>query len=402
MKFDTRAISISLIILATIAVFYVLVVGKAFLVPLAVAVMIWYVINALSRTYAKIIPGISESNWLTTLAALISIALFITFAIDMVQRNIADVNAEIPTYKANFENLAGRIAERFELETLPNVTQLFEGVEVAPVLSSLVGGFTTAINTVFLVLIYVLFLMLEQGTFKRKLIALLPDPERRESISSILTHTQEDIQTYLWIKTVTSTTTGVVSYFVLSWVDVDFAGFWAFTIFLLNYIPTIGSIIATLFPAVLALIQFNTPAEFFIVLIGVGAIQIVVGNFLEPKLMGNSLNVSPLVVMLSLTLWGSIWGIAGMFLSVPITVMMLIVFAHFERTRYLAVLLSGDGNLKFAENGFAVSDAEEGEAESEALIELNMADKLKTVSQPKATSATIEEAAETKPDPSGD
>ena len=133
-------------------------------------------------------------------------------------------------------------------------------------------------------------------------------------------------------------------------VGVDFAGFWAFTIFLLNYIPTVGSIIATLFPAVLALIQFDTFAEFFIVLIAVGAIQLVVGNVLEPKMMGSTLNVSPLIVMLSLTLWGSIWGVAGMFLSVPITVIMLIIFAHFEKTRYLAVLLSGDGDLKFTED----------------------------------------------------
>jgi AI-2 transport protein TqsA len=162
---------------------------------------------------------------------------------------------------------------------------------------------------------------------------------------SILSHAQEDIQTYLWIKTVTSTVTGVVSYFILKWVGVDFAGFWAFTIFLLNFVPTVGSIIATLFPAILALIQFETIYQFLFVLISVGTVQIVVGNFLEPKLMGRSLNVSPFVVILSLTLWGSIWGIAGMFLSVPITVMMLIVFAHFEQTRYLAILLSGDGCL---------------------------------------------------------
>lgn len=350
MNFDSRAITICLIILATIAVFYVLVVGKAFLVPLAVAVMMWYVINALSRSYARLLPGITQSNWLTTTAALISIALFITFAIDMVQSNIGDVNRAVPEYKANFDLLAAKLIERFDLGALPNVTQIVGGIEFAPVISSLAGSFTTMISNIFLVLIYVLFLMLEQGTFKRKLIALLPDKSRRESISSILDHTQEDIQTYLWIKTLTSATTGLVSYFVLKLVGVDFAGFWAFTIFLLNYIPTLGSIIATLFPAVLALIQFNTAQEFFIVLLAVGAVQLVVGNFLEPKLMGSSLNLSPFVVILSLTLWGSIWGIAGMFLSVPITVMMLITFAHFEQTRYLAVLLSGDGSLKFAES----------------------------------------------------
>lgn len=349
MNFESRAIAICLIILATIAVFYVLVVGKAFLVPLAVAIMIWYVINALSRTYARLLPGVKQSNWITTVAAIITIALFITFAVDMVQSNLADVKRAAPVYKANFDLLAAKLIEQFNLGVLPNIAQIVDGIEVAPVISMLAGSFTTMISNIFLVLIYVLFLMLEQGTFKNKLIALLPEKSRRESVSSIIAHTQEDIQTYLWIKTLTSVTTGLVSYFVLRLVGVDFAGFWAFTIFLLNYIPTIGSIIATLFPAVLALIQFNTAQEFFIVLLAVGTVQIVVGNFLEPRLMGSSLNLSPLVVLLSLTLWGSIWGIAGMFLSVPITVMMLITFAHFQRTRYLAVLLSGDGSLKFAD-----------------------------------------------------
>ena len=192
--------------------------------------------------------------------------------------------------------------------------------------------------------------MLEQGTFKRKIKAIFPEQENRNSIMSILSHAQDDIQTYLWIKTVTSTLTGLISYFVLLAAGVDFAAFWAFTIFLLNFIPTIGSIVATLCPALLALIQFDTVSQFFIVLIGVGFIQLMVGNFLEPKLMGNTLNVSPFVVMMSLTLWGSIWGIAGMFLSVPITVVMLIVFAHFKNTRYIAILLSGDGDLKFADD----------------------------------------------------
>lgn len=351
MNFDTRAISISLIILATIASFYVLVVGKAFLVPLAVAVMIWYVINALSRTYTRFIPWIDSPNWITTSASLISIGLFIMFSVDIVRGNIADVTAAAPTYKANFDQLAARLIERFDLTTLPNAKQIISGFEVAPVISNLAAAFTNMISNIFLVLLYVLFLMLEQGTFKKKIAKMFPDQGQQGSIMSILAHAQDDIQTYLWIKTITSTITGMVSYFVLLLVGVDFAGFWAFTIFLLNFIPTVGSIVATIFPALLALIQFDNPiGPFLIVLIGVGAIQVVVGNFLEPKLMGNTLNVSPLVVMLSLTLWGSLWGIAGMFLSVPITVMMLIIFAHFNGTRYLAVLLSGDGNLKFTES----------------------------------------------------
>lgn len=349
MSRHNQAISASLVILATIAVFYVLVVGKPFLVPLAVAIMIWYVINALSRSYARLLPKIDKPNWITTTAALISIGLFIFFSVDLVRGNINDVQAAAPNYKANFDVLASKILVQLNMESWPNIKEVISGFEVAPMVTTLTATFKNIISDIFLVLFYVMFLMLEQGTFKKKIAQMFPDQDQQGSILSILSHAQEDIQTYLWIKTVTSSITGVISYFVLLLVGVDFAGFWAFTIFLLNFIPTVGSIIATLFPAVLALIQFETFTEFFIVLAGVGTVQLVVGSFLEPKMMGNTLNVSPLVVMLSLTLWGSIWGIAGMFLSVPITVIMLIIFAHFEKTRYLAVLLSGDGDLKFTD-----------------------------------------------------
>lgn len=351
MNNDNPAISISLVTLATIAVFYVLVVGQAFLVPLAVAIMVWYVINALSGVFAKVLPSITEKNWITTLASLVSIGLFITFAVDMVQNNIADVTAAAPEYKRNFDQLVTKLTQQTNLAAyVPNISSIMDGIEVAPIISNLAGTFIGMISNISLVLIYVLFLMLEQGTFIKKISAIFPNEERRESVLSILSHTQSDIQTYLGIKTMTSTITGVVSYFILLAVGVDFAGFWAFTIFLLNFIPTVGSIIATLFPAILALVQFDTLFQFVLILITVGAVQFAVGSVLEPKLMGNSLNVSPFVVMISLTLWGSIWGIAGMFLSVPITVIMLIVFAHFERTRYLAILLSGDGSLKFADS----------------------------------------------------
>jgi len=349
MNIDTRAISVSLVILATIAVFYVLVVGQAFLVPLAVALMVWYVINALSRTFAKAIPYFDRPNWITLLLALVSIGMFFGFTIDMVSDNIAQVRAAAPEYKANLDLLINKLASNSRFDLLSNVKQMVSKIEIAPLISTLASTFTSMIGNVSLVLFYVMFMLLEQGTFHRKIRAIFPNQNQRGSIMSIMSHAQEDIQTYLWIKTVTSSLTGTISYVVLLLVGVDFAGFWAFTIFMLNYIPTIGSIIATLFPAVLALIQFDTFTQFFIVLASVGAIQVVVGNFLEPKLMGNTLNVSPFVVMMSLTLWGSIWGIAGMFLSVPITVMLLIVFAHFNKTRYIAILLSGDGNLKFAD-----------------------------------------------------
>ena len=353
MDLNNKAVSTSLITLATISVFYVLVVGKAFLVPLAVAVMIWYVINALSRNFVRVVPWVTKPNWLTKTLSILSIGLFIALTVDMIQTNVADVRAAIPDYSENFAKLLDKIEHMVSpaiLELIPNPKDLLTKLDFAHIASGLTGTLKAMIEDISLVLIYVPFLLAEQGTFKRKISEIFPEQRKHDSVMSILTHTQEDIEKYLWIKTLTSALTGLVSYFVLRLVGVDFAVFWAFTIFMLNYIPTVGSIIGTLFPALLVLIQFDTFGPFFIVLFGVGAIQVLVGNVLEPKLMGNSLNISPLMVMLSLTLWGSIWGIAGALLSVPITVMLLIIFAHFEPTRYIAILLSGDGSLKFAQH----------------------------------------------------
>ncbi len=126
-------------------------------------------------------------------------------------------------------------------------------------------------------------------------------------------------------------------------VGLDFAEFWALLIFFLNYIPNIGAIVATAFPSLLALIQFQNWLPFIIITSALTTIQFIVGNLIEPRYLGKSLNLSPLVMLIALAVWGAIWGVIGMFLAVPITVMMIIIFAHFEKTRGLAILLSQDG-----------------------------------------------------------
>ncbi|MCH9755622.1 MAG: AI-2E family transporter, partial [Gammaproteobacteria bacterium] len=139
--------------------------------------------------------------------------------------------------------------------------------------------------------------------------------------------------------------TATASWGIMAWIGLDFAEFWALLIFFLNYIPNIGAIIATLFPALLALIQFQSWMPFVAMTSGLVAVQFLIGNIIEPRYLGRSLNLSPLVILFALGLWGVIWGVMGMFLSVPITVMMIILFAHFPATRPIAVLLSKDGKI---------------------------------------------------------
>lgn len=135
------------------------------------------------------------------------------------------------------------------------------------------------------------------------------------------------------------------SWVIMRLIGIDFAEFWAVLIFVFNFIPYVGSFFAVLLPVMLTLLQFGAIGTFLVALVSLTGVQVLVGNFLEPRLMGRSLNLSPIVILLSLAAWSSLWGLVGAFLCVPITVVMLIVFSEFETTRPLAILLSQDGRI---------------------------------------------------------
>lgn len=175
---------------------------------------------------------------------------------------------------------------------------------------------------------------------------MFPEEERFQSISKALQRVNSSVKTYLTIKTLVSVTTSLISYGIMWAVGLDFAIFWAFLIFLLNFIPTVGSLVATVFPALFTLLQFEGWGPFLIVFFGVGFVQFLVGNIIEPQFMGSSLNISSLVVILALTVWGTIWGIMGMVLAVPFTVTLMVILVQFKQTRPIAILLSDDGKFE--------------------------------------------------------
>jgi predicted PurR-regulated permease PerM len=164
----------------------------------------------------------------------------------------------------------------------------------------------------------------------------------------VIAEIDHDIRIYMGVKTLASTITAALSWAIMTFVGLDFAEFWALLIFLFNFIPNIGSLIATALPTVLALAQFDTLRPFAIVGIGVTAVQLLVANVIEPNLTGKSLNMSPLVVMLALVLWGMMWGAVGMLLCVPITAVIMIILSHFPSTRWIPILLSKDGGIREA------------------------------------------------------
>jgi predicted PurR-regulated permease PerM len=145
------------------------------------------------------------------------------------------------------------------------------------------------------------------------------------------------------VQTVTGLIIAAASWTVMAAVGLDNAVFWAFLIFIASYIPVIGGLIGILAPPLFALVQFETYWQALTLLIVLQVIQFIVGNVILPRMQGRSLNVDPVVVLLALAFWGAVWGVAGMFLSTPLTVMMMVILAQFPGTRWVAVLLSADG-----------------------------------------------------------
>jgi predicted PurR-regulated permease PerM len=123
----------------------------------------------------------------------------------------------------------------------------------------------------------------------------------------------------------------------------DNALFWSLVIFVLNYIPLIGAAAAWILPTLFAMVQFDSTGKILLLAVLLFAVQTVIANTLQPKMMGDSMNLSALVVVLSITLWGALWGGVGAFLSAPLTVIIMIILAQFSTTRWIAVLLSSDG-----------------------------------------------------------
>jgi AI-2 transport protein TqsA len=324
-----------------------LVAGRSFLVPLAVALLVWNLLNALAGAFERIrFLGRPFPKWLAWPMSLIALLLTNALFYWILVSQSDALRKAAPVYQANLEKLTGKLTALLGIEKMPSTAQLVESLDLGAMLSWLGGSVGATLSEIVLVALYVAFLMVEQKFFPVKITRLASSEQDAARMRALMTDISKQIQTYICIKTVVSLLTGLVSYIVLRLIGVDFAAVWALIIFLLNYIPNVGSFLGVVFPALLTLVQFETFTPFVMVAVGLGAVQFIIGNVVEPSMMGSSLNLSSFVIILSLTFWGMVWGIAGMILCVPIMVCIAIVCAHFHQLHWVAVLLSTDGNVK--------------------------------------------------------
>ncbi len=333
------------IFLIVITVVVVAIYAQSIIIPFILAVLFWFIIRVIKKLFLKIKFLQRWPQWLLTILSSFILLVILYLAIDVITTNIQQLSAKLPEYQANVSSVTLSINEKFDTDLMTVFSDYAKDFDFSTILSSLLSALTGLFGNTFTILLYMLFLLLEEPILSYKLKAMYPDKKRLEHVKTLIGKIDTSVGSYIALKTIVSLITGVLSYTALLFIGVDAPAFWAFLIFILNFIPTIGSLIATTFPTIFALLQFGEITPAILVLGIVGAIQLIVGNLIEPKLMGNTLNISPLVVFIALAVGGVIWGITGMLLSVPITVVLIIIMSEFPETRSIAILLSQKGIL---------------------------------------------------------
>jgi predicted PurR-regulated permease PerM len=338
-------------IIATVALGMVLAQGAHILAPFALAVFIWLVMEGFARAIRRPFPHLPD--WIAHFFAMAVAVIAIIGFVSILRSAILEFAGKSDLYEARINELIANIYALLGLSDEPPKLSalLFSDTSVRfiePALSSVQG----LAGDMVLILIYVAFLYVTANSFSRKLDRIFSRPADRERARLIGADVRRTMEQYLWVQTALSIITTSLTYVTLLALGLDNALFWALVIFVLNYIPTIGSIFATVLPALFAIAQPVWPGWMpddpmicaVIVFFGVSVWQFVIGNFVGPRMTSNSLNLSALVVLLSLAVWGALWGLPGMFLSAPLTVLIMIVLAQIPGARWIAVLLSADGN----------------------------------------------------------
>jgi AI-2 transport protein TqsA len=312
------------------------------LATFALALILWLGVEGLARwlhARASIMP-----RWLATPVALVAIIALVGLVGYGVALNVGRIAGETTAYKARIDALAATLWRLGDAPGAPpTVSALLRESGGGRILSLIADGVQSIASNVLLILIYLGFMFSAAAQLTGKLDRIFPRAEVRVHVSAILTAIRQSMQDYLWVQTVLSVLISILTYATLRLIGLPNAEFWCFLIFFLNYIPTIGSIFATLLPTLAALVVWTDPGHIALVAGGVGVWQFAVGNLVQPRMMSESLNLSAIVVLLTLALWGAIWGIAGAFLAAPMTVMIMIVLNQFPSTRWLAILMSADG-----------------------------------------------------------
>ncbi|HAV07773.1 MAG TPA: AI-2E family transporter [Rhodobacteraceae bacterium] len=339
-----RVQAAALTIIAFAVVLFLLVQARFLLISLAVAIVIFSLTSDAINSIARVRIGpLRVPNWLASIVALLAIA---TALMSLTSIILAQVNTVLSTTLSYAERAPTALAELFSFlgpEAEKTILNFTKSIEVTGYLRTAAGQAGSLVQASVLVTLFVGFLFAERVWFETKLRNLFANPAQAERFGQVVGTIIHRVNYYLLVKSFVSAVTGVLVWLVAEYFDLDLATALGILTFVLNYIPSVGSIIATVLVALVSYIQQPDPVQTAAIFAIVGMTQFVLGNVIDPMLMGRALRLSSFGIIISLAFWAAVWGIPGMFLSVPIMVSLMIVCSQLPELRPIAILLSREG-----------------------------------------------------------
>lgn len=276
---------------------------------------------------------------LTAAAAFLLLFMVFGLALWLSLEVVANVWPEYADRFARYQQQLRDLLEQFRLADPAQEAGRSELERASQVLFDTSARILSAAAGFTLVLAFLVFGLWEALEFKERFRQIVPEADVDRWLS-VVHRITNDFQRYILVRTVVGLISGALVWLFSLAIGLDLAFIWGLANFLLNYIPTLGSIVAVIPPVVFGLVQYESLGMALLVLFGVGGAQLIMGQYVDPWLQGKYLSLSPLVVLISVVFWGWLWGIVGAFISVPLTILVVIACEQFERTRWIAIMLA--------------------------------------------------------------
>jgi predicted PurR-regulated permease PerM len=315
------------------------------LTPLMVAVFSLILIDALARSVGRAVPAIPE--WARVGVAFVMISLVMVAAGALVAHSLPRFAADMVDAAAEAQQLGFQVTSQFNLPRFAR----FEQLDLRPYFSDLLSNLRQMVTDIVLVLIYLGFILASRRTFDHKVQVLFRTPKGREHAQRVFRRVRRGAERYVLLQAFKGLLLGSLFWVILRVFGLSDAIFLSFLVFLASFIPIVGPAAAVLIPVILAMAQFGFGWRPVLLFISLQAMVVAIDSVLLPRLQGDRLDVDPVVVLVSLTFWYTIFGIIGALFSTVLTVVVIAIAAETPRIRWLAVVLSKRGDAVLPDGG---------------------------------------------------
>lgn len=327
---------------AAVALLYFL---SDILIPLIIAFVLVVLVDAVVSFIDRRWPR--APRWAVSVLAGLTVIVSASTGIFVLAQGAVQMVEQGPALVERVEALVQSAGRSFGLTEPLRLSELVGQVNVPQIAGHVLSAAQGVAGAVLLIIIYFGFMVAGRRRISRKIDAVAGSSGGRSRLKGIIERIAGDLKTYLWVQTITGAMLASASALVMLAVGLDNVLFWTVVLFLLSFIPQIGVTVGSIVPALFALLQFDTFWQALAIFGGIQFVAFIIGNLIYPRMQADTQNIDPVTTLLALSFWTFLWGLPGAFLAVPMTLMLMMIFAQFENTRWVAAALSNDGKPDF-------------------------------------------------------